>query len=328
MIFEEDDIKFEKLNDNQFEELCFDILQKLGFYSHVWRQGGADSGRDLEVRHPVHNPLVGFYEERWFVECKLYSKGVPPEQINPKISWADAEMPQHLAIMTGSYLTNNARTWLEKIEPQKAYRIHLIEGKKLKQLLLVFPELISKYFIDEHFKLLQGAYSNWIVHNLPPSSEALSVIHTAVDVKKLSVDELVFLWCAAHIQSTDVGVRGFQVTPYSSAHLSDSLMREANTDQQVLSFCNDVRRDYYSVGTKDRETDFPEREYVLAEFKATIGNNFQRAIYCFTQLSKDEGIEVLISADRTAKIRCVLSNIEQEFRDKWEFFGSQETREQ
>ena len=324
MIFEENDIKFEKLDDRQFEELCFDLLQKLGFHSRVWRQGGADSGRDIEVRHHLHNPLVGFYEESWFVECKLYSKGVPPKQINPKISWADAEIPQHLAIITSSYLTNNARTWLEKIEPQKAYRIHLIEGKNLKQLLLNFPDLISKYFTDEHFKLFQGAYSNWIVHNLLPNSEVLSAIYTAVDVTKFSADELVFLWCAAHIQNTDVGIRGFEATPYSFAHLSDLLIREANTDQQVLSFCNDISREYYSVGIKDMFTDFPSREYILAEFKATIENNFQRAIYCCTQLSKEEGIEVLIAADRTVKIRYILSNIKQESRDKQKLFGDQE----
>lgn len=311
MIFEENDIEFDKLDDGQFEELCFDLLQKLGFHSHVWRQGGADSGRAIEVRHSVHNSLVGFYEERWFVECKLYSKGVPPEQINSKMSWADAEMPQHLAIMTSSYLTNNARVWLEKIEPQKTYRIHLVEGKKLKQLLLNFPELISKYFADEHIKLFQGAYSNWIVHNVPPSSEVLSAIHTTVDVTKLSVDELVFLWCAAHIQSNDVGVRGFEATSYSFGHLSESLIKEANSDQQVLSFCTDVKKAYYAVGTKDRRTDSPEREYILAEFRATIGNNFQRAMYCCTQLSKEEGLETLIGADRTVKIRHILSNIEQ-----------------
>src|SRR6266498_2437335 len=107
MLFEEQDIDFAKLDDKQFEELCFDLLIKYGFHTLVWRQGGADSGRDIEAQYVLTNSLIGPYNERWFIECKHYSKGVPPEELNSKITWADAEKPQHLLIITSSYISNS-----------------------------------------------------------------------------------------------------------------------------------------------------------------------------------------------------------------------------
>ena len=323
MIFEENDIKFEELDDRQFEELCLDLLQKLGFHSHVWRQGGADSGRDIEAKYYVHNPLIGFYEERWFVECKLYSKGVPPEHLNSKVSWADAEMPQHLAIMTSSYLTNSARTWLEKTELQKAYRIHSIEGKTLKQLLLNFPELVSRYFVDEYSKLLQEAYSNWVVHNLLPNPGVLAAICSKIDVARFSIDELAFVCCAVHAQTHDISVRGFDTNAYSFDHLLDYLLEEVNSEQSVLSFCTGVRMTYWKFGSKNPDPKASGQDYLLSEIRTIIDNNYQRAIYCCVQLSEKEGIEILVSTDGTAKIHHIPSNIKEELQKKAGFFNRQ-----
>ena len=113
-IFEEDDIDFLSLSDRQFEELCFDLLLSMDYQDLVWRQGGADSGRDIEGRRTVNNPLIGAYPEEWFFECKRYENAVPPEKLNSKIAWADAENPQHLVFFISSYLSNNARTWIEE----------------------------------------------------------------------------------------------------------------------------------------------------------------------------------------------------------------------
>jgi hypothetical protein len=77
MIFNEDDIRFTELNGEHFEELCFDLLHRIGFHSLKWRQGGADQGRDVEAIFSVTNPLVPSYTETWFIECKNLAKGVP-----------------------------------------------------------------------------------------------------------------------------------------------------------------------------------------------------------------------------------------------------------
>jgi hypothetical protein len=98
MIFQESDIKFESLDSVSFEELCFDLLARLGFHSMLWRQGGADNGHDIEATYTVAHSLVKHYDDRWFVECKLYTGGVPVEGLAAKVAWAEAERPDHLLI--------------------------------------------------------------------------------------------------------------------------------------------------------------------------------------------------------------------------------------
>jgi len=156
MIYAEDDINFDTLTDGEFEEMCLDLLLRLGFHSPIWRLGGADNGRDLEVKFSVVNPLVQSYTEKWFVECKRHSTGINVTDLDTKIAWANAERPKHLVFITSSYLTNNTRVWLEKIiDLQKPfYKIHCIEGKALKNFLIAFQEITAKYFGDKYSKLL------------------------------------------------------------------------------------------------------------------------------------------------------------------------------
>ena len=63
MNIEEADIDYSKLNSKEFEELCFDIILRLGFHSVVWRKGGADNGRDIQAKFTTINPLVENYIE-------------------------------------------------------------------------------------------------------------------------------------------------------------------------------------------------------------------------------------------------------------------------
>ena len=88
MIYTANDVQFEQLNPVEFERLCFDLLLKLGYRQLTWRQGGADNGRDIEGVLHLETSLAPQIT-RWFFECKHYTNGVPPEQLNSKIAWAD-----------------------------------------------------------------------------------------------------------------------------------------------------------------------------------------------------------------------------------------------
>ncbi len=171
MFFEESDINFKKISDTQFEELCFELLLRLGYKKLTWRQGSADNGRDIEGELLVNNSLIENYSEKWFFECKNYSKGVPPEELYSKIAWADAEKPHHLTLLISSHLSNNSRTWLEKISKEKQYFIHVIEGKQLRKIVLNFNDIVSKHFSDKYQKLINDAKKNWLIHELYPSPD-------------------------------------------------------------------------------------------------------------------------------------------------------------
>ena len=68
MIFDEADVNMLNLTASQFEEACFDLLLSLGYEKVCWRQGSADSGRDIEAEKSIGNSLVGTYYEKWFIE--------------------------------------------------------------------------------------------------------------------------------------------------------------------------------------------------------------------------------------------------------------------
>ncbi|WP_217561819.1 restriction endonuclease [Paenibacillus sp. GbtcB18] len=186
MPYSETDIDFRKITPIQFEELCFELLGHIGFKKLLWRQGGADNGRDIEGISDMNNQLVGSYEEKWFFECKHQSGGISPEQLNSKFAWADAEKPQHVAILTTTYLTNGCRVWIEKIRNDKAYRIHIIEGKQLTSLVLGYSDIISTYFIDESKKLLLDVQRNWLFHNLIPGPDTFLLLSRKITPSKLT----------------------------------------------------------------------------------------------------------------------------------------------
>ncbi len=142
-------IEYNKLSSDDFEELCFELILKHGFSKVIWRKGGADNGRDIEGKMVLNNSLIGKYEESFFFECKKYDKGVPPEKLSSKVAWADAEKPQHLVFIFSSYVSNNGRTWLEKIEKDRSYKIHLIEGDVLMKMISQHEDLLSKYFVED-----------------------------------------------------------------------------------------------------------------------------------------------------------------------------------
>lgn len=195
MLYVERDIDFTIIKDGKmFEELCFDLLIRLGFKRLKWCQGGSDNGRDMEGYLGNSNALIGSYDEKWFFECKHHSKGINPEAIFSKIAWADSGRPKHFALFTSTYITTPTETWFEGIKSQgKFYKMSIIEGKQLKQLILMFPDLIKKYFISESQKLLHETEINWVVRNILPSIDTLYYLYKNIDYKILEENDLVFL---------------------------------------------------------------------------------------------------------------------------------------
>jgi hypothetical protein len=198
MIYTADDIHFDQINSTDFERLCFELLLKFGFGKLIWRQGGADNGRDIEGSLFFNTPF-GSQETRWFFECKHFQDGVPPAQMNSKIAWADAEQPDNLVFFISSYLSNNARSWLESIRAQKAYRITIIEGPELKSELAKFPDLVERFFaVDRYDHLLADTKRHWNTYRITPSYEVLWELTQNLSGKRLTLNELGFLFVSLY----------------------------------------------------------------------------------------------------------------------------------
>ncbi len=194
MNYTTNDIDFAQISHSEFERLCYELLLKYGYTELIWRQGGADNGRDIEGKIIFGTQLLQ-HQTKWFFECKHYTAGVPPEQLNAKIAWADSEQPGYLVIFVSSYITNNARGWLENIQIQKAYQIIVIEGEDLKNRLIAFPKLVEQFFSAERYsKLFIDIKRHWESYKIDPSFEVLKEVVTNIDAQKLTLNELGFLF--------------------------------------------------------------------------------------------------------------------------------------
>lgn len=196
MIFSEDDIDFNSLSSVKFEELCYDLLSQEGFQNLVWRQGGADDGRDIEAELTLENNLIGNHKQRWFFECKRYSSGVPVDEISSKFDWASAEKVDYLVIITSSYLTTSSHNYIEKKLKSCDFRFFEIDGKKLKKILLRKNNfnLLDQYFIDQPLRILRGEFEKWRLFEATPDTQTFEYVISAINFDRLKDDEIAFLW--------------------------------------------------------------------------------------------------------------------------------------
>jgi hypothetical protein len=294
MLIDPADIDFRRLTDSAFEEMCFDLLLRRGYEGLVWRRAGADSGRDIQGRLRISHTLVGPYDELWFVECKRFGRGVGPEELQTKIAWADAERPDHLLFFVSSHLTNGCREWLNKIRSQKPYRIHVVEGTLLTDLLLQHSDLLERYCLDRAGKLLLDMKRRWLIHDLLPDLEALALAADTMDTSRLTLDEAVFLWASAvvlRLEMDDVG----DARPVTFEGLAQLLRVKANAASPVLKKYGD--RDIVSLKAGCNPWSMVFTIEIGARLRAYgQGNTAYSVLYAFVRDSDGEGLEMCVAA--------------------------------
>ena len=294
MYFEEESINLQSLSSTRFEELCFDLLIKYDFHNLLWRKGGADDGRDIEGYKSIENPLIGTYKEKWFFECKRHERGISPEQLNSKIAWADAKKPHHFLIFVSSYLTNNCRTWLKDIKSSKTYSIHILEGVHIKKKVILFPDLVSKYFFNKYEKLFIDLRMNWLIHGLYPDSETLFLLFKKIELNKLDTNELGFFWIIIHERINDIyhGVNFEEFNPFE--RIFGELKNKVNHINPLLELLPTNKICSSSVNIATAHQKYPKS--IMAKFKSDHNAINENMVYSFYRQEDFDGIEVLIEA--------------------------------
>lgn len=76
------------------------------------------------------------YVETWFVDCKHYQRGVPPDALHGTIAWAQSERPSTVLFIASGYFTNGAKDWVEGIRSNTAppFRLRTWELPQLRRL--------------------------------------------------------------------------------------------------------------------------------------------------------------------------------------------------
>lgn len=113
-------LDFDGLDETDFGEFCFHLLDELGFVNVDWRKGTpkaaspADRGRDIVAEREITDVDGGRHVETWFVDCKHYQAGVPPTALQGLLTWAQAERPHVALVIASGWLTNGAKDFIRQ----------------------------------------------------------------------------------------------------------------------------------------------------------------------------------------------------------------------
>ena len=144
---------FDHLTPTEFEEFTYDLLTYLGFTNLSWRKGtgktgaSADQGRDIKADLYRKDFDRTDHFEKYFVQCKHFKEGVPPNKLEDALAWASAERPSVLLFVVSNFLSNPGKNWLEAHERNNRppFRIKIWERKDIEGLLASTPALTKKY---------------------------------------------------------------------------------------------------------------------------------------------------------------------------------------
>lgn len=180
---------FDILSDTEFEGFCFDLLKSLSFVNLSWRKGTglssspSDQGRDIEGELLRKDVDGSEHHERWFIECKHYLKGVPPEKIQGAIAWANAMRPNVLLLVASNFFSNPAKAYLEHYarENRPPYRIKLWELKDLENLTAGKIDIRRKYKLTTEVEFVSILNNYHLVYAMKPHLNTLKYFIEVMD---------------------------------------------------------------------------------------------------------------------------------------------------
>ncbi len=147
-------IDFESLDPYRFETLCISLLRKLKFrdldsqeYKHC--DHGIQFRTDFLAATRHRDPFGGYIEVKWIFEFKYYRDSRADIKSLHQLSSYLEMLPVDFngCLITNGILTSAAREWLGENQKRKRINIRVIEGPRLKELLLKHPDIVKKYFM-------------------------------------------------------------------------------------------------------------------------------------------------------------------------------------
>ncbi len=180
---------FNNLKDSEFEDFCYDLLRSMDFVNLSWRKGTglssspSDQGRDIQGQVLRTDIDGSHHHEQWFIECKHYIKGVPPEKIQGALAWASAKRPDVLLIIVSNFLSNPAKNYLEEYqrENKPAFRIKVWEVKDLENLSAGKNDLRQKYNLSDDLSYLPILNRSHIAYAMKPQMNTVEYLIELMD---------------------------------------------------------------------------------------------------------------------------------------------------
>jgi len=216
-------------------------------------------------------------------------------------------------IIVSSYLSNNTREWLRKRTKSSAFHLRIIEGKRLKQIILGFNPIIEKYFIDRYLKLLSDAIKNWMFHGLLPDAEMMYQFSKNIRFSSLSLGQLGFIWSAWLFKLSECeNWNRFGDDEISFWPIIDILKKHGKKKTPIFKKYKQFKKHRRLISTTSFEKG--RDEFLVIQFIFDDGKMVTEAIYSYYAFGSGEGIEMAIEGGSVVRgyVRFVKSGSKEE----------------
>ena len=142
------EIKWNDFKPEDFEKLCYHILEANGFSNLKWHgKFGNDKGRDIFATK-IENPLPNANKQTsWIIQCKRYlSKPPNKDEISSFLNSAREFKPNNVLIMISNTLTSNTKDWLDSVKDEYKFDIYLWEEQDLKTQIIRHKDKLFEFF--------------------------------------------------------------------------------------------------------------------------------------------------------------------------------------
>ncbi|WP_047984592.1 TIR domain-containing protein [Ornithinibacillus californiensis] len=141
-------LDFDLISEYEFMNLVSELLVKLKFKIDNKEIRQLDYGVDIIASSINRNQLVDSFTTNWLIDCRFYkSSRVDLSSIKELSYQIRTNYPNYNGVLvTNSLITSTTLETLEIIRKKDKVNIFVVDGRKLKQLLLKYPELIEKFF--------------------------------------------------------------------------------------------------------------------------------------------------------------------------------------
>ncbi len=138
------------LKAEEFQDLCFDILNNNNFTNPRPRGKGADGGRDLEAEFSFNIGKEKIIQKCWF-QCKRYGKKTPLnyKEFNTEVQKAANEGIDRFIVVSNKDMTSNTKTEIKSWNMKHKCQISDWTGTLFLNMLFELPNICKTYFSDE-----------------------------------------------------------------------------------------------------------------------------------------------------------------------------------
>ncbi len=158
--------RWENITPEEFEELCYILLEQNGFTNLEWYgKGGGDRGRDI-VGHKLINILENTTRlQKWLCQSKRYTgKKITKAELGNCFSSAREHKIDYFLLAITTNLSADLKDWIKSVESDYSFKIIIWEEidlkrevrKHLNRVTETFPHLVKQNEVIQFYEMREA----------------------------------------------------------------------------------------------------------------------------------------------------------------------------